>query len=633
MYPSIALCMIVKNEEKHLAKCLTSVQGLVDEIIVVDTGSTDATVNIAKQCQASVYHFEWVNSFAAARNYALEQAKSDYILVLDADEYLEQADLRRDLQSGQDYYSMKIKNIVGTGSTFTHTAVRLFRNMPRLRFENRLHEHLNINAEQNAGLKGGMATTVIQHVGYSDETMTEKDKIDRNLKLILLDVKENPSGYNLFNAGKAHVSAGDFAGAIPYFQKSYPLSTNRVYLPELLTKLGLCLYELGRCDEAARVLEDGVNCFPRESDLRYMQGKNFLRMGYLKDAEEAFKACLEIGDTGDMVVEGTGGYLARLSLSEVYELQGQMLKSFDMIATVAAEHHNLIPALVKYLELTAKLRLPLEEVKASMAGIFKLARIDDLELLLKVLYNVKHPLLQVYIREYGVNVERNVLAVAAMYAKDYKQAQLYWEELNVIPDENVLDYTLLAFLSRDELMLDRVKARLNWSGKELKAYGKIVSRTFEGEIPSGLGKTIMALCKQLILLQGQEDFDYMSRLIAGSSVELRLQLAELLADYRLTGAAKTTINNIFHQKPNHGKSHQLLGGLYLSEGELQQALEHYRKAALYTNGYPAFEGMYRVLQGMNDKAGASGVVDRIRAQFPNCRWVQESEPQLFASRA
>lgn len=85
----ISLVMIVKNEENHVRKCLLSVKESVDELIVVDTGSTDQTKQIAVECGAKVYDFAWTDSFAEARNFALEQASGDWMLVLDADEYLE----------------------------------------------------------------------------------------------------------------------------------------------------------------------------------------------------------------------------------------------------------------------------------------------------------------------------------------------------------------------------------------------------------------------------------------------------------------------------------------------------------------------------------------------------------------
>src|SRR3989344_2135515 len=91
---TISLCMIAKNEEKHLEECLNSVKELVDEVIIVDTGSTDKTKQIAKKFNAKIYDFKWVDDFSAARNESLKHATKDWILVLDADEVLDKEALK-----------------------------------------------------------------------------------------------------------------------------------------------------------------------------------------------------------------------------------------------------------------------------------------------------------------------------------------------------------------------------------------------------------------------------------------------------------------------------------------------------------------------------------------------------------
>ena len=87
----ISACMIAKNEEKNIARCINSYKSIVDEIVVIDTGSTDRTIEIAQDLGAVVYNYRWNNDFAAAKNYALSKVNGDWAIVLDADEYFEQA--------------------------------------------------------------------------------------------------------------------------------------------------------------------------------------------------------------------------------------------------------------------------------------------------------------------------------------------------------------------------------------------------------------------------------------------------------------------------------------------------------------------------------------------------------------
>ena len=139
--PRLSLCMIAKNEEEFIGDCLASVSKLVDEIIVVDTGSTDRTIEIAESYGAKVLHHPWQGDFAAARNESLAHATGDWILVLDADETLPSeghAELKKALRNKDNVgYALAIENLMGEAGNEVQTALifRLFQNRPDVRFE------------------------------------------------------------------------------------------------------------------------------------------------------------------------------------------------------------------------------------------------------------------------------------------------------------------------------------------------------------------------------------------------------------------------------------------------------------------------------------------------------------------
>ena len=146
--PSISLCMIVKNEERNLPRCLDSVQDLVDEIVIVDTGSSDATRAAALRYTHRVYDFPWRDDFAAARNFAFDQGTMDYLMWLDADDVLEEADRERfrrekaGLDPAVDVVMMPYHTAFdGTGApAFTCERERLVRREAGLRWEGEVHE-------------------------------------------------------------------------------------------------------------------------------------------------------------------------------------------------------------------------------------------------------------------------------------------------------------------------------------------------------------------------------------------------------------------------------------------------------------------------------------------------------------
>lgn len=191
----LSLCMIVRNEEKYLAEALQSVQDVVDEMIIVDTGSSDRTVEIAREYGAKVFFYEWDDDFAAARNESLKHASGDWILVMDADERLDQhlkENLRLFLVPTERAlrYQVFIRNYMrqgDAGSILGHYMVRLFRKTPDTRFFGIIHEQVFPNT--------GVVTIpedalVIWHYGYENVDFKAQKINERNIPLIRKALKQ-----------------------------------------------------------------------------------------------------------------------------------------------------------------------------------------------------------------------------------------------------------------------------------------------------------------------------------------------------------------------------------------------------------------------------------------------------------
>lgn len=151
---TISLCMIVKNEEKVLKRCLDSVKGLFDEIIIIDTGSSDNTKNIAKQYTTKVYDFEWTGSFADARNYSFSKATKEYIYVADADEYIDSKNynkilnLKKVLENEVDIVQMKYVTISEYNTVYNakkELRPKLFRRLRNFVWEGDIHETVRLS--------------------------------------------------------------------------------------------------------------------------------------------------------------------------------------------------------------------------------------------------------------------------------------------------------------------------------------------------------------------------------------------------------------------------------------------------------------------------------------------------------
>ena len=184
----LSLCLIVRNEEENLPRALGSVKDLVDQIVIVDTGSTDQTVAIARSSGALVDQIEWPDDFSVARNHALSLAREKWIMVIDADDEFVQTDvsLVRSLLSSTDKEALSLRQVIPTegGAEIIKEQLVFFRNRPEYRYRFRIHERLPIPPE---GVE--RAPFQLRHHGYVGSAMPEKHA--RNERLLYLMKKDS----------------------------------------------------------------------------------------------------------------------------------------------------------------------------------------------------------------------------------------------------------------------------------------------------------------------------------------------------------------------------------------------------------------------------------------------------------
>jgi glycosyltransferase involved in cell wall biosynthesis len=268
---TISLCMIVKNEEEHIGRCLDSVADIVDEIIIVDTGSTDQTKSIIRQYVNNVFDFEWIDDFAAARNYSFSLASMDYILWLDADDVLEEQDRHK---------LISLKNILDPSVDSVNMAYHLafddFGNVTSSVRRNRLVKRSNYFKWN------GMVHEYLQVSGKiieSDITVTHRSihhDSDRNLriyeKLLAQGIPFTPRDlYYYANELKDHRI---FDRAIHYYEKF--LATEQGWIEDILStcgKLADCYHELGDHEQE---IESTLRAFLYSSP----RAEHCCRMGY-----------------------------------------------------------------------------------------------------------------------------------------------------------------------------------------------------------------------------------------------------------------------------------------------------------------------------------------------------------------
>lgn len=321
---TVALCMIVKNEHKNLQKCLESVKDAVSEIIVVDTGSDDDSKEIAKRFGAKVIEYEWDDDFSKARNKSIEHATSDWILFLDADEYLKKSGISflKNLQkvAGPAAYYVKIINIsdnLSEGQVSEHYSLRLFNNGMGFEFEGCIHEQLRL-AEKGLDYARLLSGISIKHTGYCRSVMAEKNKNERNYRLLSAAIGKDPdNAFNHYNMGVYYYSNRKYAEAVESFDTMVGKLHGKVvsYLPFAYSFQSSSLVSMKRYQRAVKCAEKALKIAPHLKDARYNLANAQFYLGDYENAIENFsKACRDddkeifLGGTGDIGVRSWKSY-------------------------------------------------------------------------------------------------------------------------------------------------------------------------------------------------------------------------------------------------------------------------------------------------------------------------------------
>jgi glycosyltransferase involved in cell wall biosynthesis len=297
MRPYISLCMIVKDEEKVIERCLSSVAHLVDEVVIVDTGSTDNTKEIVAKYTTNIYDFQWVNDFSAARNYAASKATGEWILVLDADEYVDEAnfkDLIQEIKCDEDKYDAYYAKILNFAGSFGESLVqnyhdRIYKNNGEISYYRKIHEQFQKN--NGEALKSKNSCLLIFHSGYLKQTVSEKQKNHRNK--VLLDSEMNRGSnkaFDYFNLGNEYCSIGDYNKALESYLEAYKLKSDfrLAWVSTTLIQIIICLVSLKRYNDALSVIKDAENIYNDSPEFLYLKGEVFFLRGQMEEAKSTF---------------------------------------------------------------------------------------------------------------------------------------------------------------------------------------------------------------------------------------------------------------------------------------------------------------------------------------------------------
>lgn len=299
----ISLCLIVKNEERYLEQCLRSAADVVDEICVVDTGSTDATIEIAKKFGARVEHRQWRDDFAWARNEAISMATKRWVFMLDADEELapeskSSIKMIGALPAGITALYVTCDNLSddykGTGS-LSHLIARIFPNHPQIRFISPVHEYISYDKNE-MGTDSRLSDVHIVHHGYLKDVVAERKKAERNFLLIRRATETHPEdAFHWYNLGMTCHVVKDYAQGIMALEKMRTIlgDAPRAFLPQALVTLAECYSEINDDERALDIVNKAIAASPNLTNAHFALGRIYAKIGRYEEARTQFLQSIE----------------------------------------------------------------------------------------------------------------------------------------------------------------------------------------------------------------------------------------------------------------------------------------------------------------------------------------------------
>lgn len=617
----LSIQLIVRNEETLLPFCLDSVKTIADEIVVVDTGSTDRSVEIARSYGAKVIVSKWNDDFSYARNQGLAHTQAQWIFYIDADEVLTEGkeSLRERLTAtNAEAFWVNIENVLGRlpEERLQHRMIRLFRNNPSYRFRERIHEQIIPSIlERCTPDRLELSHLKLTHLGYFAEIKNQSEKRERNERILALMLNEsNQDPFVLYNLGIAKEQRGDTQEALKDLlsaKTSAPAAA--AYRPGLIRDIAKLHLTLDRPDEAARMLNEECGNYQDYPDLYFLLGRSYRLQGLYPEALQAFQkaAGCQPSSAPYAIETGTATFRAYTELGELLAKLGQYESAKTCYEKALEFHAGYMPALLGWTAALDALNVSIDTIAAGLQQL--LAKLPDRA--------KKYAEAMIYLGRFEEligthNDERDpaepeleyLTALAHLHLKQYDQAVLILQNLSatVLPDRrtdiaqtlalatwsrgSALGYEFYWELDADVRRLYRSLERRLWKRPKeamdpamLQMAREMIGKAVQNgllDTASGLAGSDPALLMHAAKCLYHSGYvqlaaDLFIHLLEGDSLDAEATafLAEILYDRAHYGEAAALFEQAVPESGDAARIGAVLSYLQTSRSLLQQALE------------------------------------------------------------
>lgn len=330
---NLSVCIITKNEKEKLNKCLEAISKLDVEVVVADTGSTDGTKDMAKNYTDNIYDFQWCDNFACARNFVADKATNDWILMVDSDEYITDFDAKN-IAEFMEKNPDKIGRIRRDNQINDNGEIRIntefisrLYNRKYFMYEGRIHEQI-VDVNKTYAFETKELPIAMLHDGYAGNVVDKKAKAERNIKLLLLDLKERPDDtYVLYQLGKSYYMAGDYENALHYFDMglSFDVNPKLEYVIDMVETYGYTLLNLKMNDVALNlygVYDEFGDC----ADFKILMGLIYMNNMMFDKAIQEFLAATKYKEARTF---GANSFIAYYNAGVIEECLGNKGKALE----------------------------------------------------------------------------------------------------------------------------------------------------------------------------------------------------------------------------------------------------------------------------------------------------------------
>lgn len=475
----IGVVMIVKDEEDMIRACLDSVINLVDEIVIVDTGSVDETVDIARTYTNKVYNIPWQEDFSAARNFAIDKCSCKWVLSLDADERLGTVagDLRELItNTDSEAFFVPLRNYISpSGSDFNEIGVlRLFRNLPQYRFVGKVHEQIRI-VDQELVRYSNYPIIIHSYI----EPGRRQNKRRRNINMITEQLKNQPVNqvFLKYYLGCEWLGLGKYRKACECFWYAYEkLDRTHIFFRSSVTRsLIACLRNLGKLEEALALCMRETEVYPEYTDLFFDGGVVLEQMGEYEIARRWFKVAVDLGTLciSYQHSNGTGDFLAYYHLGHCCQMIGKPEEASQYYQAALEINKGFVyPLYGLYMVLVT--RQSCEEIISYFSKQGYIESYEARQALGQLLFTSGRPDLAVRIctQTEGVTMPSFELAKHFLYSGNFKQAIAMLQELKIRDQQNtaeILKMEILAHIFMRDVSSAQVKCLEMWQNQPMRA--------------------------------------------------------------------------------------------------------------------------------------------------------------------